>query len=84
LVWLEGALNLEDRLEILGLAEDGALWHSWQIDVAPFWSKWESLGNPSVGIRAPDHLAVGIDQDRRLEAFIMGQDGAVWHTWQIP
>jgi hypothetical protein len=83
LTWLEGALNFQDRLEILALADDGALWHAWQIDVAPFWSTWESLGTPPAKIREADRLAIGTNQDRRLEVFVVGQDGAVWHIWQI-
>jgi hypothetical protein len=83
ITWLDAALNLQDRLEILAIGDDGALWHSWQIDVTPFWSKWESLGSPPGKIREADRLTIGTNQDRRLEVFVMGQDGAVWHTWQI-
>jgi hypothetical protein len=83
LTWIEAALNTRDRLEILGLGEDAALWHSWQIDTPPFWSNWESLGQPPVKIREADRLTVGINQDRRLEVFVVGQDGAVWHTWEM-
>jgi hypothetical protein len=83
LTWLEGALNFQDRLEIVALADDGALWHAWQIDVAPFWSTWESLGSPPAKIREADHLAIGTNHDRRLEVFVVGQDGAVWHIWQL-
>ena len=61
LTWLEAALNFQDRLETLALGEDGALWHAWQVDVAPFWSKWESLGSPPAKIRAEEHLAVGVN-----------------------
>jgi hypothetical protein len=82
LVWLEAAPNSASRLEILGLGDDGALWHAWQIDVAPFWSKWESLGLPPPLINASDRLTVGANRDRRLEVFVTGQDGAVWHTWE--
>jgi hypothetical protein len=84
LTWLEAALNFENRLEIVAFGDDGALWHAWQVDETPFWSKWESLGIPPVKIREADHLTIGTNQDRRLEAFVVGQDGAVWHIWQLP
>ena len=83
LTWLEAALNFENRLEVLAFGDDGALWHAWQIDVAPFWSKWEGLGSPPAKLREADCLTIGTNQDRRLEVFVVGQDGAVWHIWQI-
>jgi hypothetical protein len=87
LTWLEAALNiggpLTGRIEVLALGDDGALWHAWQIDQAPNWSPWESLGSPPVKIREADHLTIGTNQDGRLEVFLVGQDGAVWHIWQI-
>jgi hypothetical protein len=61
---------------------DGALWHAWQINVTPFWSKWESLGSPPAKIQEADPLTVGTNQDDRLEVFVVGQDSAVWHIWQ--
>ena len=83
IIWLDAALNFDNRLEALALGDDGALWNARQVDVAPFWSKWESLGMPAVKIRQADRLTIGTNQDRRLEVFLVGQDGAVWHTWQI-
>jgi hypothetical protein len=86
LTWLEAALNvggqLDRKLEVCALCDDGALWHAWQIDQAPNWSPWESLGSPPAQIRAADHLTIGTNQDGRLEVFLVGQDGAVWHIWQ--
>ena len=83
ITWLDAAVNLESRLETLALADDGAVWNARQVDVPPFWSKWESLGMPASGIRQADRLTVGTNQDGRLEVFVVGRDGAVWHTWQI-
>ncbi len=83
LTWLEAALNFENRLEVLAFGDDGALWNARQIDEKPFWSKWESLGSPPVKIREADRLTIGTNQDGRLEVFVVGQDAAVWHIWQI-
>lgn len=83
LTWLEASLNFKDQLEVVAFGDDGALWHAWQVNVTPFWSKWESLGMPPSKIRAGDRLTIGTNQDRRLEVFVVGQDGAVWHIWQI-
>jgi hypothetical protein len=76
---LEVALNFEDRLEVIGFGDDGALWHAWQ--QAPAWSEWHSLGSPPVGIDAADTLSIGTNHDGRLEVFLMG-NGTVWHIWQ--
>jgi hypothetical protein len=83
LTWLEAALNLEDRLKVIGFGDDGALWHSWQVDQPPHWSPWHSLANPPAKIRIADRLTIGTNQDGRLEVFVTGNDGAVWHIWQI-
>lgn len=83
LTWLEAARNFENRLEVLAFGDDGALWHAWQVDVAPNWSEWKSLGFPPSKIRQADHLTIGTNQDGRLEAFLVGQDSAVWHIWQV-
>jgi hypothetical protein len=83
LVWLEVALNFTGHMEVIGLADDGALWHAWQVDSPPFWSAWESLGAPQPsGIRLADRLTVGTNQDGRLEVFVVGGDGAMWQIWQ--
>jgi len=83
LTWLEAALNPEKRLEVLVFGDDGVVWRSWQIDVAPFWSQWESLGSPPAKIREADRLTIGTNQDGRLEVFVVGGDGDLWHVWQI-
>jgi GR25 family glycosyltransferase involved in LPS biosynthesis len=82
LTWLRVALNFQDRIEAFAFGEDGALWHAWQIGKAPYWSDWQPLGGPSAKIRTADHLTIGTNQDGRLEVFLIGQDGAVWHIWQ--
>jgi len=86
LTWLEAALNIEgplrNHIEVLAFADDGALWHAWQIDQPPFWSQWHSLGNPPPRIREGNHLTIWTNQDGRLEVFAVGEDGAVWHIWQ--
>jgi hypothetical protein len=83
IVWLDAARNFTDHLEVFALADDGALWHAWQVDQPPFWSDWASLDCPPPGIREADRLTIGANQDGRLEVFVVGEDGVVWHIWQI-
>jgi hypothetical protein len=82
LVWLDGALNAENRIEVVGLADDGNLWHAWQVDTVPFWSPWHSLDAPSTGIRSDDGLAVGTNADGSISAVVTDHDGAAWHIQQ--
>lgn len=39
--------------------------------------------SPPGGIRAADRLTIGTNKDGRLEVLLVGQDGVVWHIWQI-
>lgn len=83
ITWLDAALNLDHHLETLALGNDGALWSAKQVDDPPFWSKWASLGAPEAKIREADLLTIATNQDGHLEVFVAGQDGAIWHTWQV-
>jgi hypothetical protein len=67
----------------IAFRDDGALWHSWQVDQSPHWSPRHSLESPPAKIRVADRLTIGTNQDHRLEVFVVGKDGAVWHIWQI-
>lgn len=83
IVVLEAALDTRrHRVEVVGIGDDGNLWHAWQIPREPFWSNWERLASPDGGIRATEGVAVGRNGDGRLEVFLVGGDGAVWHVWQ--
>src|SRR6266568_3262216 len=75
--------NDDGRLEVFVTAEYGALWHMWQLTAGGGWGSWSSLGSPSsleIGSFTP---FVAENDDGRLEAFAVGSDGALWHTWQI-
>jgi len=75
--------NDDGRLEIFVNGSDGALWHMWQLTAGGGWGSWSSLGSPSsleIGSFTP---FVAENDDGRLEAFAVGSDGALWHTWQI-
>ncbi|NIM95763.1 MAG: putative baseplate assembly protein [Anaerolineales bacterium] len=75
--------NKDGRLEVFTHGSDGRIWHIWQVLPNDGWSKWSSLGAPSntVGIRALD---VHRNEDGRLEVFVCGTDGRLWHRWQSP
>ncbi len=73
--------NVDGRLEIFALATDGALWHIWQIAPNSRWSPSTSLGRPST-VEFTTPPTIGRNLDGRLEALIIGNNGALWHIWQ--
>ncbi len=74
--------NEDGRLEVFAISSDGALWRTRQTQPnQASWSGWTSLGNPSGGITLYT-LAVGQNEDERLEVLAIGSNGALWHTYQ--
>src|SRR6266581_2251919 len=74
--------NLDGRLEAFTSGHDGALWHIWQTVPGNGWGNWDSLGTPS-NIAINSSPFVSKNDDARLEAFVNGSDGTLWHCWQV-
>jgi kumamolisin len=74
-------VNADGRLEVFLQAKDQKIWHIWQTQPSGGWSAWSSLGGPAVAISngAP---FVGANADGRLETFVTGGDGNIYHIWQ--
>src|SRR6266568_3354229 len=76
------ARNIDGRLEVFALDSAGALWHIQQTTPGMNWNSWASLGiAPNTNV-LPDFV-VEENADGRLEVFTIGNDGAVWHVWQV-
>ncbi|HYX48659.1 MAG TPA: hypothetical protein VE843_02885 [Ktedonobacteraceae bacterium] len=75
--------NDDGRLEAFAIGSDNALWHIWQLTTGGAWGSWSSLGTPSSSISVFGDPFVAENDDGRLEAFAVGSDGALWHTWQV-
>ena len=77
------ANNDDGRLELFMInAEDGQLYHRWQTtpnDSTQWSSRWNPLNTPSLPREAP---TVVRDGDGRLELFMVGVDGKLYHCWQ--
>jgi len=74
--------NEDGRLEIFAIGSDSALWHTHQTKPnQSTWSGWSNLGTPTAGT-ALSRLAVGQNEDGRLEVFAIDSDGSLWHTYQ--
>ena len=76
------ARSADGRLELFCRGKDGALWHQWQTQVSTVdaWSGWVSEDKDGGGFS--DHPAVASSADGRLEIFLTGHDGNIWHKWQ--
>jgi hypothetical protein len=76
------ARNADGRLTLFVRGNDGALWSrlQTQVSAADEWSDWVSEGVAGGGFL--DHPVVGSSADGRLELFLTGRDGNVWHKWQ--
>ena len=73
--------SADGRLELFCRGNDGGLWHQWQEEVGTDdWSGWVSEGTAGGGLR--DHPVIGSSADGRLELFMTGSDGNIWHMWQ--
>jgi len=74
--------NQDGRLEVFVQAADGNVWHVWQTAPNNGWSSWSSLGIPPAGV-ANGAPFVGRNSDGRLELFVTGDDGNLYHMWQL-
>lgn len=80
--------NDDGRLEVFVIANDGALWHTWQVQGNNNqWSEWASFGFPpnsplrgSLGRQNPN-VTVSKDKYGRLQVFVT--NGTVWQIGQV-
>jgi hypothetical protein len=77
------AQNADGRLEAAVVGGDFTIRHLYQDRPGGEWSGWWSLGQPET--EAPVRVfgpVLAQNSDGRLELFVQGGDGAVWHRWQ--
>jgi hypothetical protein len=75
------SINADGRLEVFLVAKDQKIWHIWQTAPSGGWSAWASLGGPAAAI-ANGAPFVGINADGRMEVFVTGSDGNIYHIYQ--
>lgn len=80
------ARSADGRLELFVRGTDNRLYHQWETAVGTgVWSGWVQMdlyaSTPAGGF--VDHPVVAASADGRLELFLTGADGNVYHTWQI-
>ena len=78
------ARSADGRLELFIRGTDGHLYHQRETGVGTFaWSGWDTFdagSTPAGGLI--DHPVVGPGADGRLELFLTGADGNIYHAWQ--
>ncbi len=83
---LAAASNHDGHLEVFAVGADGAVWHTWQTSPnGPWFPGWASLGQPEgVSFAFPQQGVIHVEQnqDGRLEVFVTGDDGNMWHIFQ--
>src|SRR2546421_379729 len=71
------------HIAVVSICVDGNLWRIWQKTPGNGWGNWSSSGQPPVKTSGPTlPPAVVQNLDGRLEVFLLGADGAIWHIWQ--
>jgi hypothetical protein len=73
----------DGRLEVFVRGNDTHLWHLYQTAPNGDWSSWEDLSvYRPLGVTIAGEPAVGSAADGRLEVFVRGSDGHLWHLYQ--
>ena len=77
--------NSDLHLQVFGMGSDAQLWSIVQNPASPNgWSAWAGIATPPGGVQIVGAIAVGSNQDGRLEIFGMGSDAQLWHILQNP
>src|SRR5947209_1817840 len=81
---LETTVTADGLFEVFTFDSQGGLWNIWQTSSKGGWSQWASLDNP-FGTRHESAVMfkVARNADDHLELFTIGNDGALWHSWQL-
>jgi phosphatidylserine/phosphatidylglycerophosphate/cardiolipin synthase-like enzyme len=74
-------INEDGRLEVFARGGDHVLYHIWKLSPSGEWSEWNSISG-DLGRAVADDPAVALAGDGRLELFVLGDDGVLYHRWQ--
>lgn len=74
--------NSDGRLDVFAVGSDNSLWHRSQTSSASStsWTQYQTLGG---NMRDGSDVSLSRNADGRLEVFVVQNDNALWHKWQI-
>jgi hypothetical protein len=71
--------NADGRLEVFWRGSDNRIYHVWQVAPNSSWSGLEELPGGGLTLRPPSVVS---DALGRLDVFVIGLDGGLWHNRQ--
>ena len=74
--------NQDGRLEVLAIGLGGILNISQVVPNGGWRERWLNKGRPSANVRIKSHV-VGRNADGRQEICAVGDDKALWQTWEV-
>lgn len=84
---IAAATNVDGRIEVFYIGSDNMLFHNWQqvpatnpINPPPV-IPWFGQTRFGKNVKA-NQVTVGVNADQRLEAFYVGTNGYLFHSWQ--
>jgi murein DD-endopeptidase MepM/ murein hydrolase activator NlpD len=76
------SINADGRQEIFVVGAFGLLFHAYQLAPNGFWSNWSVLDS-SISFPAGSTPTAMTNADGRMEVFVLGNDHAIWHAYQV-
>ena len=70
----------DGRVEVFTVDDHGRMWNIRQTSPDSGFSEWNDFGTPDVALE--DRPALARSADGRLELFVTGSDGALYHQWE--
>ena len=72
----------DGRMELFAIGNTGSLYHTYQTNANGSWSAWIAMGTAANKWTITSLPAVGVNKDGRLEVFLVGTNGSVYHAYQ--
>ncbi len=72
----------DGRMELFAIGNSGSLYHTYQTNANGSWSGWTAMGGSADKWSVNALPAVGVNHGGRLEVFVVGTNGAIYHVYQ--
>jgi hypothetical protein len=72
----------DGRMELFAIGNSGSLYHTYQTNANGSWSGWTAMGGSADKWSVNALPAVGVNKGGRLEVFVVGTNGSIYHAYQ--